>query len=253
MTRIAFIDDQPDLFDPVRGLLAAEGHDVERHRDSEFALSAFQRRPADIVVINLSSPNATGMMVLERIRQKWAVPVVMLMPTKDEVDEILCLWLGADDVIVKPVSARLLNARITRLLRRQAILREGLDAQSGAEQVIVQGDLIMDPNRHEFIWKEQQVSLTVTEFNLLISLVRRPGVVKNRDRLMSEVYSDEIFVDDRTIDSHIKRIRKKIRAVDPGFDAIETLYGIGYRFVMPRKALLLLHKTASDADRRLAA
>jgi two-component system response regulator ChvI len=253
MTKIAFIDDQPDQLDPVRALLAAEGYDVDRHRDSDFALAVFNRRLADLVVINLASATSGGLGVLERIRQKWAVPVVMVTPAKDEVDEILCLRLGADDVIAKPVSARLMSARINALMRRQAGLQAGLQAQTGADPVIAHGDLIMDPNRHEVIWKEEQVFLTVTEFNLLLSLVRRPGVVKNRDRLMSEVYTDDIFVDDRTIDSHIKRIRKKIRAVDPGFDAIETLYGVGYRFVMPKKALLLLHKMTSDIDTRLVA
>ena len=193
------------------------------------------------------------MALLERIRDKWTVPVVVLGATRDEVDEILCLRLGADDYIAKPVSPRLLAARINGLLRRHAILTEGHHTQSGSEQIIAHGDLIMDPNRHEVIWKEQQVMLTVTEFNLLMCLVRRPGVVKNRDRLMSEVYSDDIFVDDRTIDSHVKRIRKKIRAVDPEFDAIETLYGVGYRFVMPKKALFLLHSIGQGADTRLAA
>jgi two-component system response regulator ChvI len=253
MTKIAFIDDQQGSYEAVRGLLAAEGFELDRHRDATFALSVFSRRLPDLVVINLSSASSFGMKVLERIRLKWSVPVVMLLPTRDEVDEILCLRLGADDVIGKPVSARLLSARLTSLLRRHAILHDGIHADSGADQVITQGDLIMDPSRHEVLWKEQPVALTVTEFNLLISLARRPGVVKNRDRLLSEVYTDEIYVDDRTIDSHIKRIRKKIRAVDPGFDAIETLYGVGYRFVMPTKALVMLHRAAQDPAAHLIA
>ncbi len=253
MTKIAFIDDQQDELDPVRALLVSEGFEVERHRDADFALAVFQRRMSDLVVINISRQNANGMALLERIRDKWTVPVVVMSGAKDEIDEILCLRLGADDYIGKPVSPRLVAARINSLLRRHAIVTDSHHAQTGAEQVIAHGDLIMDPNRHEVIWKEQQVMLTVTEFNLLKCLVRRPGVVKNRDQLMSEVYSDEIFVDDRTIDSHVKRIRKKIRAVDSDFDAIETLYGVGYRFVMPKKALFLLHSADQRSDNRLAA
>jgi two-component system, OmpR family, response regulator ChvI len=253
MTQITFIDDQKAEFDPVRDMLAGEGYEVDRHRDSEFALAVFQRRVSDLVILNLSAPRTDVMAVLERIRSKWTVPVIVLSSTKDEIDEILCLRLGTDDVISTSVSPRLLTARVNGLLRRRAILTEDQHKQTGSEQVFSLGDLIMDPNRHEAIWKEQQVLLTVTEFHLLMSLVRRPGVVKNRDRLMSEVYSDEIFVDDRTIDSHIKRIRKKIRAVDSEFDAIETLYGVGYRFVMPKKALFLLHSVGTGSDKRLAA
>ncbi|MCX7300743.1 MAG: response regulator transcription factor [Rhodobacterales bacterium] len=253
MTKIAFIDDQQDKLDPARELLVSEGYEVERHRDGDFALAVFQRRKADLVVINLSGQNAKGMALLERIREKWTVPVVMLSAAKDEIDEILCLRLGADDYIDKPVSPRLLSARINCLLRRHTNQTESLNTQTGFEQAITLGDLSMDPTRHEVIWKEKQVILTVTEFNLLMCLARRPGVVKNRDRLMSEVYSDTIFVDDRTIDSHVKRIRKKIRSIDPEFDAIETLYGIGYRFVMPKKALFLLQSTEQRADKRFAA
>jgi two-component system response regulator ChvI len=253
MTRIAFIDDQTQELEPARLLLAADGIEVERHRNGEAAFAVFQRRMPGLVVINFAGQNANGMRLIEQIRAKWALPVIAIGSSGDEVDEILCLRLGADDFLARPASPRRLVARIGAVLRRLTLLADGQAARAGSEPVVAQGDLIMDPNRHEVIWKEQDVVLTATEFALLLSLVRRPGVVKNRDMLMSEVYAHDIFVDDRTIDSHIKRIRKKFRAVDPAFDAIETLYAVGYRFVMPRKPLFLLQGAGQPAARRLAA
>jgi two-component system response regulator ChvI len=253
MTRIAFIDDQQGALDPLRAMLADEGHDIERHRDGDFAMTVFQRRMPDLVVLNLGSAKSGGLGVMERIRARWTVPVVVMSAAKDEIDEILALRLGADDFLRKTGSARLAVARITAILRRISETVAGPKSMSSAEQVISHGDLIMDPGRHEVIWKEQEVSLTVTEFDLLMSLVRRPGVVKNRDRLMSEVYSENIFVDDRTIDSHIKRIRRKIRTIDPEFDGIETIYGVGYRFCAPRKTTFQLKSIGVDRDERLAA
>ena len=146
----------------------------------------------------------------------------------DEIDEVLGLRLGADDYIKKPFSQRLLIERIRALLRRADSLDDPRARKRDA--MLVRGDLVLDPERHMCTWKSQGVQLTVTEFLLLQALAQYPGHVKSRDQLMDAAYGDHVYVDDRTIDSHIKRLRKKMRNADPDFSAIETLYGIGYRY-----------------------
>lgn len=169
------------------------------------------------------------MELLNRLRRTSDIPVIFLTSKDDEIDEFLGLKMGADDYIKKPFSHRLLVERIRTVLRRHG-KKEG-DAGDEAEgEVLVRGKLRMDPVRHLCSWNDKEVTLTVTEFMLLHSLATRPGHVKSRDQLMDAAYDDNIYVDDRTIDSHIKRLRKKIKAVDPDFSAIETLYGVGYRF-----------------------
>jgi two-component system response regulator ChvI len=170
-----------------------------------------------------------GMELLSRIRQKSRMPVIFLTSKDEEVDEILGLRMGADDYIKKPFSQRLLIERIRALLRRLD-LKEGevKDAKDGG--MVVRGELVLDPARHLCTWKGQPVQLTVTEFLILQALAVRPGHVKSRDQLMDAAYGEHIYVDDRTIDSHIKRLRRKIRAVDDSFAQIETLYGLGYRY-----------------------
>jgi len=160
------------------------------------------------------------------------MPVIFLTSKDDELDEALGLAMGADDYIAKPFSQRLLIARIRALLRRQDLARgEAAAVRDEAEQPLLErGSLVMDPARHKVRWNGRDVSLTVTEFLILEALAQRPGVVKNRNQLLDVAYNDDVYVDDRTIDSHIKRIRRKFRAADPTFDAIETLYGVGYRF-----------------------
>ena len=158
------------------------------------------------------------------------MPVIFLTSKDDEIDEVLGLRMGADDYVKKPFSQRLLVERIRALLRRQEAISSGEPTESEASKLMVRGELSMDPLRHSVSWKGQDVSLTVTEFLLLQALAQRPGFVKSRDQLMDVAYDDQVYVDDRTIDSHIKRLRKKMRAVDQEFSAIETLYGIGYRY-----------------------
>jgi two-component system response regulator ChvI len=160
------------------------------------------------------------------------VPVIFLTSKDDELDEALGLAMGADDYIAKPFSQRLLIARIRAILRRQELARgEALGAEPEDEPPLIErGRLVMDPARHKVRWAGQDVSLTVTEFMILEALAQRPGVVKSRNQLLDIAYNDDVYVDDRTIDSHIKRIRRKFRATDGSFDSIETLYGVGYRF-----------------------
>jgi two-component system response regulator ChvI len=172
------------------------------------------------------------MELLRRLREKSALPVIFLTSKDEELDEALGLAMGADDYIAKPFSQRLLIARIRAILRRTE-LRAAAQAEDseGAEPAqILRGRLAMDPARHRVTWDETDVTLTVTEFMILEALAQRPGVVKSRNQLMDVAYQDDIYVDDRTIDSHIKRLRRKFRAIDPEFKAIETLYGVGYRF-----------------------
>jgi two-component system response regulator ChvI len=181
-------------------------------------------------------PQMDGMELLRRVREMGgpvgAVPVIFLTSKDDELDEALGLAMGADDYIAKPFSQRLLIARIRAILRRQDLER-GQASSTGEEveeQPIVRGRLTMDPARHKVLWDGKDVTLTVTEFMILEALAQRPGVVKSRNQLLDVAYQDDVYVDDRTIDSHIKRVRRKFRVVDPDFDAIETLYGVGYRF-----------------------
>lgn len=224
--RIALVDDDRNILTSLAMVLESEGFDVETHSDGVSALDALLRRPPDLAVLDVKMPRMDGMEVLTRLRQVSAMPVILLTSKDDEVDEAMGLRLGADDYVKKPFSQRLLVERIRAILRRGA---PGAETRPSAGQ-IEQGSLRMDPQRHGVSWKGREVALTVTEFLILQALAQRPGFVKTRDQLMDLAYDDQVYVDDRTIDSHIKRLRKKFRAVDDEFSAIETLYGIGYRF-----------------------
>lgn len=226
---IALVDDDRNILTSVSIALEAEGFNVETYVDGTDALRGISQRPVDLAVLDIKMPRMDGMELLGKIREKSAVPVIFLTSKDDEIDEALGLRMGADDYIKKPFSQRLLIERIRALLRRRE-----LDASTGpngaSEEVIRRGDLIMDPGRHQCSWKGTPVNLTVTEFLLLKSLATRPGHVKNRDQLIDAAYGEHIYVDDRTIDSHVKRLRKKFRGIDSEFSEIETLYGVGYRY-----------------------
>jgi two-component system, OmpR family, response regulator ChvI len=231
MSRIALVDDDRNILTSVSMTLEAEGFEVETYNDGQAALDAFNKRLPDMAVLDIKMPRMDGMDLLQRLRQKTStLPVIFLTSKDDEIDEVLGLRMGADDYVKKPFSQRLLVERIRALLRRQDVL-EGRDVpESEEDKVLERGDLVMDPMRHSVVWKGTDVSLTVTEFLLLQALAQRPGFVKSRDQLMDVAYDDQVYVDDRTIDSHIKRLRKKMRGADKDFSAIETLYGIGYRY-----------------------
>ncbi|MDQ3247489.1 MAG: response regulator transcription factor [Pseudomonadota bacterium] len=229
---IALVDDDRNILTSVSIALQAEGFVTRVYTDGSTALKAFADNPPDLGVFDIKMPQMDGMELLRRVREFSAVPVIFLTSKDDELDEALGLAMGADDYIAKPFSQRLLIARIRAILRRQDIAKgEASTADDEPDPVqIVRGRLAMDPARHKVMWNGSEVTLTVTEFLILETLAQRPGVVKSRNQLLDVAYQDDVYVDDRTIDSHIKRMRRKFRVVDPQFDAIETLYGVGYRF-----------------------
>ncbi len=229
---IALVDDDRNILTSISIALQAEGFITRVYSDGDTALKAFAENPPDLGVFDIKMPRMDGMELLRRVRETSAMPVIFLTSKDDELDEALGLAMGADDYIAKPFSQRLLIARIRALLRRQDLARGEANAtrEEAEMPLLARGRLTMDPARHKVIWDGKDVTLTVTEFMILEALAQRPGVVKSRNQLLDIAYQDDVYVDDRTIDSHIKRIRRKFRAVDPQFDAIETLYGVGYRF-----------------------
>jgi two-component system, OmpR family, response regulator ChvI len=226
---IALVDDDRNILTSVAMALEAEGFAVRTFTDGAEALRGLTANPVDLAILDIKMPRMDGMELLDRLRKQSRLPVILLTSKDDEVDEVLGLRMGADDYIKKPFSQRLLIERIRALLRREATSRDG-GAAAAPDNTILRGELMLDPGRHLCTWKSQIVDLTVTEFLLLKALASRPGHVKNRDQLMDAAYGESIYVDDRTIDSHIKRLRKKFKAVDSEFAEIETLYGVGYRY-----------------------
>ena len=225
---IALVDDDENILTSLKIFFEAEGYIVRTYTDGAQALTALTEAPPDIAILDIKMPRMDGVEVLRRIRTSSSLPVILLTSKDEEMDEVVGFNVGADDYIKKPFSQRLLSERVKALLRRT---RGGaVGSETGDKKPIVRGDLTLDPNRHACTWKGQQVRLTVTEFLILQALAQRPGYVKSRDQLMDAAYDDQVYVDDRTIDSHIKRLRKKFRDLDDTFDAIETLYGVGYRY-----------------------
>ena len=224
---IALVDDDRNILTSVSMTLEAEGFAVRSYTDGAEALRALTAQPVDLAVLDIKMPRMDGMELLEKLRRSSDLPVIFLTSKDDEVDELMGLRMGADDYIKKPFSQRLLIERIRTLLRREQS-RNGV-APNG-EASLVRGDLVLDPTRHLCTWGGQPVDLTVTEFLLLKALAQRPGHVKSRDQLMDAAYGENIYVDDRTIDSHIKRLRKKFKSSDTEFNQIETLSGVGYRY-----------------------
>lgn len=229
MATIALVDDDRNILTSVSIALEAEGYRIQTYTDGASALSGLADTPPDIAIFDIKMPRMDGMELLRRLRQNSDLPVIFLTSKDEEIDELFGLKMGADDFIRKPFSQRLLVERVKAVLRRAQAQDAG--STGGEEGVVLErGKLNMDPERHSCTWVGKDVTLTVTEFLILQSLALRPGVVKSRDALMDAAYDDQVYVDDRTIDSHIKRLRKKFKAVDDSFDVIETLYGVGYRF-----------------------
>jgi two-component system response regulator ChvI len=232
MARITLVDDDENIVASISLALESLGHKVKSYYDGAAGLAGLEGDPPDLAILDVKMPRMDGMEVLRRLRQSSDVPVIILTSKDEEIDEILGFNLGADDYIHKPFSQRLLIERVKAVLRR-AGGEEGEIAAStaaGGPKAIKRGRLTLDPARHDCLWDGKPVKLTVTEFLLLQSLAQRPGFVKSRDNLMDAAYDDQVYVDDRTIDSHVKRMRRKFRQVDPEFDSIETLYGVGYRY-----------------------
>ncbi len=228
MATIALVDDDENIVASLKMFFEAEGYTVRTYFDGAAALSGLSESPPDMAILDVKMPKMDGMELLRRLRQTSELPVIFLTSKDEEIDELIGLNIGADDFVRKPCSNRLLAERVKAVLRRARGVAGG--PEEGDLKPIVRGRLTLDPNRHACTWDGEPVRLTVTEFLILQSLAQRPGYVKSRDQLMDAAYDDQIYVDDRTIDSHIKRLRKKFREVDGEFDAIETLYGVGYRY-----------------------
>ena len=229
---IALVDDDRNILTSVSIALQTEGFVTRVYTDGEQALKALSENPPDLAIFDIKMPRMDGLELLRRFRERSQAPVIFLTSKDDELDEALGLAMGADDYIAKPFSQRLLIARIRAILRRSELGGNdaGETAETAAAGPFERGRLMMDPAKHRTYWAGQLITLTVTEFMILETLAQRPGIVKTRNQLMDAAYQDDIYVDDRTIDSHIKRLRRKFRESDPKFDAIETLYGAGYRF-----------------------
>ncbi|MCO6048905.1 response regulator transcription factor [Mesorhizobium sp. RP14(2022)] len=233
MATIALVDDDRNILTSVSIALESEGYRVETYTDGASALEGLGARPPNLAIFDIKMPRMDGMELLRRLRQKSDLPVIFLTSKDDEIDELFGLKMGADDFIRKPFSQRLLVERVRAVLRRASArdaATNGVKAPTQASRSLERGQLVMDQERHTCTWKGEPVTLTVTEFLILHSLAQRPGVVKSRDALMDSAYDEQVYVDDRTIDSHIKRLRKKFKSVDDDFEMIETLYGVGYRF-----------------------
>ena len=231
MATIALVDDDRNILTSVSIALESEGYRVETYTDGASALDGLTAKRPDLAVFDIKIPRMDGMELLRRLRQKSDLPVIFLTSKDDEIDELFGLKMGADDFITKPFSQRLLVERVKAVLRRSVARVEGaVREETPGANMLERGHLTMDQERHISQWKGKSVTLTVTEFLILFALAQRPGVVKSRDSLMDAAYDDQVYVDDRTIDSHIKRLRKKFKQVDDDFDMIETLYGVGYRF-----------------------
>ena len=230
MANITLVDDDENIVTSVSLALESHGHTVKSYYDGAAGLAALEAEPPDLAILDVKMPRMDGMEVLRRLRQTSDLPVIILTSKDEEIDEILGFNLGADDYIHKPFSQRLLIERVKAVLRRARPDEEEAQIGTPGSKAIRRGKLTLDPARHDCLWDGRPVKLTVTEFLLLQALAQRPGFVKSRDSLMDAAYEDQVYVDDRTIDSHIKRMRKKFRNVDREFDSIETLYGVGYRY-----------------------
>lgn len=229
MPTIALVDDDRNILTSLRMALESEGYNTQTYNDGASALDGLTGSPPDLAILDIKMPRMDGMELLRRLRQVTEMPVIFLTSKDEEIDELFGLKMGADDYIRKPFSQRLLVERVKSVLRR-AQPREATAAAADTAKVLERGKLKLDSERHTCEWDGKNVTLTVTEFLILQALAHRPGVVKSRDALMDAAYDDQVYVDDRTIDSHIKRLRKKFKQVDDKFDVIETLYGVGYRF-----------------------
>ena len=226
---IALVEDDRNILTSVFMMLEADGFIVQTYTDGESALQGLLSRPVDLVVLDIKMPRMDGIELLQRLRNRSQIPVIILSSKDEEIDQLMGLRLGADDYITKPFSQRLLLERIRALLRRHEVNKAENDGGIN-NGLVIRGALTLDDMRHQCRWHDQDIQLTVTEFLLTKALATRPGLVKSRDQLIDAAYGENIYVDDRTIDSHIKRIRKKFRQIDPEFNKIETLYGIGYRY-----------------------
>jgi len=228
MPTIALVDDDRNILTSLSIAFESEGYRVLSYTDGISALDGFRTNQPDIAILDIKMPRMDGLETLRRLRAASDLPVIFLT-SKDDEDEVFGLRMGAEDFIRKPFSQCVLVQRVKAVLRRRAP-KDGATSKEVHAKAIERGNLRMDPERHSCTWKNERVILTVTEFRILQALVRRPGVVKSRHALMDVAHNEQVYVDDRAIDSHIKRLRNRFRFTDGEFDMIETLYGVGYRF-----------------------
>jgi two-component system response regulator ChvI len=227
---VTVVEDEDTIREAIRCALDREGYRTETFDDGLTAWDAFERALPDLVVLDIGIPRVDGLDLCRRLRTRSeALPIIFVTSREEEFDRVLGLEIGADDYLCKPFSMRELMARVKVLLRRASLV-EGAGRQP-EDRATAAGHLALDPLRLSAAWKGTPLPLTVTEFLLLSALARRPGVVKTRDQLMEEAYPDRVSVSDRTIDSHVKRIRRKLESIDRSFAGIEGVYGAGYRFI----------------------
>ena len=224
---IALVDDDRNILTSLSIALEAHGYRINTYTDGFTALDGFQAEPPDLAILDIKMPRMDGTETLRRLREKSDLPVIFLTSKEEEIDELVGLKMGADDYIRKPFSARLLVERVKVLLRRAS--PHTTVAKDGSK-IVEHGELRLDSERHSCTWKNEPVTLTVTEFFILEALASRPGVVKSRSALIDAAYEGDAYMDERTIDSHMKRLRRKFKACDSEFDMIQTVYGIGYNF-----------------------
>jgi two-component system response regulator ChvI len=224
---IGLVDSDRNILTEMSIALKEEGYEVIIYIDAQSALGGFRTSRPDLAILSIEMPRIDSLEMLRRLRQTCQTPVIFLTSKDGETDELVGLKMGADGVLHKPFSQRVLAQRVKTVLRR--VITKSEDGNT-ANTIMERGQLRLDAARYVCAWKDRSVSLTATEFLLLKAIVGRPGVVKSRDALMDAAYKEQVYVDDRTVDAHIKRIRKKLKAVDDSFDMIETLYGAGYRF-----------------------
>ena len=229
--KIALIDDDQNILTSVSMLLEEEGYEVLTYNDGVSGLQGVLKEQVSLVVLDIKMPRMDGLEMLQELRKKSNVPVIFLTSKEDEIDELCGLRMGADDYIKKPFSPNLLITRIKVLIRRtDPALTSNQSDETQEDVVLKRGALEMNKTRHLCLWKGQPIDLTITEFLMLYSLIEKTGIVKTRDQLIDGAYGTNVYIDDRTVDSHIKRLRKKFKDVDKDFSCIETLYGIGYRY-----------------------
>ena len=233
MTNIALVDDESNILTSVSLALETEGFNVDTFKNGEEAIQALENKKYDLGLFDIKMPRMNGNELLMKVRSSSNLelrnlPIIFLTSKDQEQDEIIGLKMGAADYIKKPFSQKLLNERIRTVLRVHANRTNVKNKKEDNNQNLKKGDLLLDDLKQLCFWKNTVIELTVAEFNLIKSLAKNPGVIKNRNQLMDAMYGDAIYVDDRTIDSHIKRLRKKFRLYDSTFDQIRTRYGSGY-------------------------
>ena len=224
MKTVILIDQDRDGLAALSGLLENEGYQVEAFVDPTLALRSMRRLQPDMAIMDTQLPRIDRLALLAQIRAQSDIPVMLMTSKASELEEAMGLRMGADDYVAKPYSPRVMVERIGALVRRH----KGELARSG-ERVLQVGPLMLDPNRHLAVWNDAPLCLSATEFRLLAYLAEAPGYIRNRDQIMKRIYGEQICVEDRTVDSHIKRLRMKLKAVDPSFCAIETVYAVGFR------------------------